>query len=436
MPDPDGAASILTGTFQQAMRILLAIHNAYTDATSGAAHSMRVLMQWLSEGGHECRVLGSAGFDAKPPDSLDDHLAQLDVPLQRKPPAKTFVRSVKKPANMVVGRPTIDFTLDNVPVTMLLTKAETGSPAERFEAEQFLFLLDSLLQQFAPEVLLTYGGHRVVQEAMRRARTRGANCVFTLHNRGYEDRGFFEHVDYVFTCSPYLSDMYRRTIGLRSTGIEPPINWSDVEAPRDLRKFVTFVNPSVAKGAMLFARLADMLGSRRPDIPMLIVQSATGAGVLNAIPGLDFRKYPHIMVAPATPRPADFFALTRILLVPTAVPESFGRVAAEAMINGIPSLVSDRGALPQTVGEAGRVLPLPSWLTEKTSELPTEAETKPWFEAVCELWDDERVYRQASEVARQVADRCYSEPVLRRRYLDYFASITPGIAAPLFDEPV
>ena len=27
------------------MRILLAIHNAYADATSGAAHSMRVLMQ-------------------------------------------------------------------------------------------------------------------------------------------------------------------------------------------------------------------------------------------------------------------------------------------------------------------------------------------------------------------------------------------------------
>lgn len=417
------------------MRILLAIHNAYTDATSGAAQSMRILMQWLSEGGHDCRVLATARFDAKPPDSIDDHLALLDVPLQRNPPSKAFVRSVKKPANMVVGRPTIDFTIDNVPVTMLLTKAETGSPAERFEAQQLLFLLDNLLQQFAPDVLLTYGGHQVVQEAMRRARSCGATTVFSVRNRGYDDRRFFEHVDHAFTSSPFLSERYREAIGLRSTGIEPPIDWSDVEAPGGLRRFVTFVNPSPAKGAMLFARLADMLGSARPDIPMLIVQSATGAGSLNAIPGIDFRKYPQIMVAPATPRPADFFALTRILLVPSAVAESFGRVAAEAMINGIPALVSDRGALPETVGEAGRVIPLPSWMTEHTTQLPTADEARPWFDAICELWDDEEAYLRASVVAREVARRCYSEVVMRRRYLEYFASLQRGPAAPLFDRP-
>ena len=65
------------------------------------------------------------------------------------------------------------------------------------------------------------------------------------------------------------------------------------------------------------------------------------------------------MAAPATPRPADFFALTKILLVPSLFPEPFGRVAAEALINGIPPLVSDRGALPETVAGAGRVLPFP-----------------------------------------------------------------------------
>jgi len=283
---------------------------------------------------------------------------------------------------------------------------------------------------------MTYGDHRVVQEAMRRAKTHRATCVFTLRNWGYENRTHFEHVDHVFTTSPYVSDAYRQAIGLRSTGIESPINWSEVEAPQELRRFVTFVNPSLAKGAMLFARLADMLGSTRPDIPILIVQSATGAGVLNAIPGLDFRKYPHIMVAPATPRPADFFALTRMLLVPSAMREPFGRVAAEALVNGIPPLVSNRGALPQTVGEAGRVLALPSWLTEKSKELPTVEEVRPWFDAICELWDDPVAYHRASDVARQVAARCYSETVLRRRYLGYFASIESGPAAPLFEEPI
>lgn len=416
------------------MRVLLAIHNAYTDATSGAAQSMRILMQWLAEGGHQCRVLGTARFDAKPPDSIEDHLAQLEMPLQRNPPSKAFVRSVKKPANMVVGRPTVDFVLDDVPVTMLMTKAEPGSTAERLESEQVLFLLDEIFQHFRPDLLVTYGGHPVVQEAMRRARSRGTTTVFSLRNRGYEDRRYFAYVDHVFTTSPFLSHHYQREMGLCSVGIESPIDWSDVEAPPDLRKFVTFVNPSLAKGSMLFARVADMLGADRTDIPILIVQSASGAGVLNAIPGLDFTRYPQIVVAPATPRPADFLALTRILLVPSTVPEAFGRVAAEAMLNGIPALVSDRGGLPETVADAGRVIPLPSWMTEHTKQLPTVAEASPWVDAIWELWDDREAYRRASEIARQVAARRYGEDVMRRRYLEYFATVESGSAPRPFDE--
>ena len=415
------------------MRILLAIHNAYTDSTSGAAQSVRIIMQWLAEGGHDCRVLATARFDAKPPDSLDAHLASLEVPLRRQPPSKTFIRSVRKPPNVVVGRPTVEFVLDDVPVTMLLTRAQPVPPHDHLEAEQFLFLLDNVLLQFQPDVLVTYGAHPVVHDAMRRARRRGVITVFTLRNHGYDDRRFFEHVDYVFTTSPYLSEVYREQIGLRSVGIDSPIQWDDVEAPDDLRRFVTFVNPTRQKGALLFARLADMLGSKRPDIPLLVVQSAATAGGLNAIEGLDFSRYPQIMAAPATPRPADFFALTRILLVPSVFREPFGRVAAEALINGIPPLVSDRGALPQTVRGAGRVLPLPSWMNETTSTLPTVEEAQPWFDAVCELWDDTRAYSAAADVARQTAERWYSEAAQRQRYLEYFSTLREP--TPLFENP-
>jgi glycosyltransferase involved in cell wall biosynthesis len=50
------------------------------------------------------------------------------------------------------------------------------------------------------------------------------------------------------------------------------------------------------------------------------------------------------------PAPADYFALTRILVVPSVWEEPFGRVAPEAMINGIPPLVSNRGSLPHVIG--------------------------------------------------------------------------------------
>ena len=118
--------------------------------------------------------------------------------------------------------------------------------------------------------------------------------------------------------------------------------------------------------------------------------------------------------------------------MPSTFREPFGRVAAEALINGIPPLVSDRGALPQTVHGAGRIVPLPAWLTETTTNLPSAEETTPWFEAVCELWDDRDAYGRAADLARTTAHQWYSEPLMRRRYLDYFGSLARG--AQLFDE--
>ena len=326
----------------------------------------------------------------------------------------------------MVGRPTVHFTLAGVPVTMLLTRQNQPPALDRIESDQYLVLLDEMFENFAPDLLLTYGSHPVVREALHRGRRRGVMTVFTLRNHGFDDRQWFHDVDHVFTTSPYLSDVYRQKIGLISTGIPSPIDWSEVLAPAESRGFVTFVNPSPHKGSLVFARLADMIGSRRPDIPMVVVQSASDAGSLNTIPGLDFEKYPQIMAAPPLPRPADFFALTKILLVPSLFPEPFGRVAAEALINGIPPLVSDRGALPQTVAEAGRILPLPARLTPTTTELPSEEEIRPWFDAVCELWDDAEEYAAAAKVARSTAERLYSERVLRQRYLDYFESLGPG----------
>jgi glycosyltransferase involved in cell wall biosynthesis len=175
-----------------------------------------------------------------------------------------------------------------------------------------------------------------------------------------------------------------------------------------------------------------MLGSRRPDIPILVVQSGHSGGSLNAIPGVDFSKYPQIMAAPPVPTPADYFALTRILVVPSVWEEPFGRVAAEAMINAIPPLVSNRGSLPHVIGGdfddggGGRVLPIPEWMTFKTTRLPSEQEIEPWYNAVCALWDDPVLYQSVATRARRIAEDRYSESVSRMKHVDYFTSLKLG----------
>jgi len=399
------------------VRLLMAVHNAYTDTSSGAARSMRTIVEWLNASGHECRVLCTARFDARSPDSLEEHLSSLGIQPQMAQTPRRLIRSGS------AGRPVWWFELNGVPVTMVLTRHNDWRSPDRDETEQLVNLCRHVLREFGPHVLLSYGPHGAVQEMMRLARRHGARTVFSVRNYGYEDRRWFAHADSVLACSPYLARYYQTKVGVECEGIPSPIRWEDVLASEESRTFVTFVNPSLEKGAALFARLADMLGSRRPDIPVLVVQSAADASSLNSIPGIDFSRYPQIMAAPPVPRPADFFELTRILLVPSVFQEPFGRVAAEALINGIPPIVSDRGALPETVAEAGIVLPLPEWLTSTSVQIPDESEVQPWFDAVCALWDDEQAYAARSSLCRDVARRLYAEEPLRQRYLEYFQCV-------------
>ena len=74
-----------------------------------------------------------------------------------------------------------DLELEGVRVTLLPTafsRAERA-PGPR-EGAMFLDLADQVLDRFEPEVLLTYGGHPVCLELMRRARARGVGGCLSL----------------------------------------------------------------------------------------------------------------------------------------------------------------------------------------------------------------------------------------------------------------
>ena len=71
----------------------------------------------------------------------------------------------------------------------------------------------------------------------------------------------------------------------------------------------------------------------------------------------------NVQIMPHTTDPRRFYALTRIALMPSLCPENQPLVAVEAMINGIPVIGSDRGGIPEALGDCGFVLPLPERLT-------------------------------------------------------------------------
>ncbi len=131
--------------------------------------------------------------------------------------------------------------------------------------------------------------------------------------------------------------------------IPDPIRLDRVIADDPDPRYVTFVNPQPEKGTTVFARIALELGRRRPDIPLLVVE---GRGTSDGLAGLpvDLSGLTNLNRMANTPDPRDFYRLSRAILLPSLWRESLGRVAIEAMANGIPVLASDRRRLARDPG--------------------------------------------------------------------------------------
>ena len=185
-------------------------------------------------------------------------------------------------------------------------------------------------------------------------------------------------------------------------------------------RFVTFINPQPDKGVAVFARIAVELGRRRPDIPLLVVEGRGTSDALAGLPG-DLSGLTNLNRMANTPDPRDFYGVSRVVLMPSLWRESLGRVAIEAMANGIPVLASDRGALPETLGDAGFVFTIPERCTPASGVVPTAREVAPWVAVIERLWDDPEF--EAEHRRRALAEgKRWDSDTLAQQYEELFLS--------------
>ena len=277
--------------------------------------------------------------------------------------------------------------VNGVPATILLDHPGRPGEPSAGECRDFLTWLDGTLNRFRPDVVVNFGGDSLSNAIRARARRAGAAVVFPLHNLAYEARRPFDDVAATIVPSDFAAEHYRRTIGLECTVLPNPVDWSRVRCGDRRPRYLTFVNPAPEKGVFAFARIADELARLRPDIPLLVVE-ARGSERTLADCGLDLARNGNISLMTHTSDPRHFWEVTKLCLIPSLCMESQGLVAVEAMINGIPVLGADRGALSETLGDGGITLPLPDHQTPSTRELPTRGEVALWVEAIIALWDD------------------------------------------------
>lgn len=383
-------------------RVLFASYHCYHDPTSGAAVCTRDLFAALATRGWRCGAV-TGPF-------LDDPAA---VPIGETLRARPGVQTAHGTAGSSSFHVHTVAETAGFPVTVFepLPAAAARQPSA-VETGAFLVLVADVIRRFRPNVVLLYGGDTASRGVIPLARQAGARVVFWLHNFAYPDASSFTGCDAVVVPSDFSREHYRHAIGLNCIALPPVVDLSRVVVDRPGGgKYLTYVNPIPEKGVFLFARIVAALGERRPDIPVLVVEGRGRADWLRRC-GLNSANTTSVFRMPNTSDPRNFYHVSRLLIMPSVWQESFGRVAVEGMMNGIPVVASDRGALPKVIGQGGVCLPIPLHVSSETRTPLTEEELARWIGTILDLWDNPASLHAATLAARAAAERWHPDRVI------------------------
>ncbi len=391
-------------------KILFASQHTLVDPSNGASRTVRCFLGVLAEAGW--RAFSCEG----PRHSMRDahlHMAEMFALEGLRP---SLLRFAKGAASGTLRRARYgDVEIANVEPDGYRRSA----PLPRAQAEVYLLALDAMIARERPDVVLTYGGDWIGRAILDRAKASGAGVAFALFNHAYGKRDLFTGVDATFTPSDATRSHYVKTLGLIPDVIRDPLDARLLSVPEAGRRYLTYVSPNADKGAGIATRAIAILAALRPDIPVLVVEGRASNRALDRL--RETLAGTRVDFMPATRDPRHFLALTRAVLMPSRN-EPSGRIAGEAIINGIPVIGSRAGGLPETIGDAGMLLDLPARFANGDDPLATEDEAAPWAEAAIALWDDAARYAALKE--RCIAARQRLELVgVRPKIVSFFEAL-------------
>lgn len=393
-------------------RLLWANVYCLLDTSSGASMSVREMLRQLVRSGYEVEVLGATVFDNER-GTAGLHGQWPVVQAQR--------------GSLVA---LVDGPLEH---RLYVTAATDRDAMTSREESGWLSLYQQTLAQFRPDVVFYYGGKPLDFLVASEARARGIPSAFYLANGSYTHTRWCQDVDLVVTNSQATAAMYQRRLGIRAVPVGVFIDPARVVAPRHAPQRILFVNPSLEKGAAVVIRLALLLEKRRPDIVFEVVESrGNWVDVLRAVSsamGQPREALDNVVVTPNTGDMRPIYARARLLLAPSLWWESSGRVLVEALLNGIPAIITDQGGMPEVVQEGGITLRLgPAYHAAPYKRVPPDAALEPLLQRLETLFDDAAAYAALAAQARHVGQT--------RHHLQTSTQRLMQALAPLVDQRV
>ncbi len=359
------------------MKIAFHSLNCLFDPVSGAAKSVRTILEGLAARGHEVVSVTAACFDRP------EHINEGDM--------LTSLGFEK------IGK---HWQCRDSGVNHIAFEGGASNVGKLNHSQMAHVARDVLdeLEQIEPAVMLSYGGTSAELAVRAHMARRDTPVVFYLANPNYKDRECFEDVDLVMCDTDATSRHYRNSLALGSVVIGKFVHPVETVASETSR-YVTFVNPTYEKGATLFYRIAEMMTEHRPETRFQVIESRRTLQSIQKETDLPFNRLANIRLAGPQRDMARVYARTKVLLIPSLWHESGPRVALEALSLGIPIVASDHIGVCDIVAGAGRLIKVPVKLRDTNRLIPPARIALPWVAAIEDLMYDGTAYQKASDEA-------------------------------------
>jgi glycosyltransferase involved in cell wall biosynthesis len=398
-------------------RVLWASLYCLLDTSSGAAIAAKEILKQLKKNGFDIQIITCSIFDnANGKIFLDEYLIN---------------NNSKENSTIVIKNEQL---LHNI----VLTKDHARNKINKTELHNFYTNYIKNLNNFQPDIVFYYGGGIEEWEISSQARIRNIPVMAYIGNGNYYGGRWCRDTDIILTDSNATANLYKEREGIKVVPIGAFIDPKKAVSSKKTRENVLFVNPSLEKGVIITICVAMYLEKVRPDINFEIVESrGSWTQLLNAVSkkvGRQENKLTNVTLTSHTTDMRPIYGRSRILLAPSLWWESGGRVIAEAMLNGIPVIYTDRGGMPELAGNSGLKVRLNKVMHEPPySRLPRIELVKYISNWIISLYDDPELYKTYERQAYEHSRAKFSLPKNTNNLIQIMSPFIQDLSKDLFD---
>ena len=254
--------------------------------------------------------------------------------------------------------------------------------------------LPSVAAAFNADVICVLTGRVTVPMIIAAVETNLPTCVY-LHNVEYNQFGGVLLPDpslLYFSNSRFTANRLQALFGIESEVLIPLVEPRNYRLTSSEEK-VLFINPSHLKGVEILFQIVEAL----PTTLFRVAESWKLGDKWRNYCRLRATHLDNLEWVSSTRDMTDLYGAARLLLMPSIWEETYGRSVSEAQVSGIPVIASNRGGLPEAVGDGGIIL-------------DADGDIGPWIEAVRQVYEDDSYHQKLSAAARQHSYRKTAQP--------------------------